>query len=331
RADLMWFNKDDPRVGDEPNILPPENSVPSRSWIEHAEAGARYLGQVTVWNNTIDFSLNYFYTYSDIPGAFANFEAVRDAIFGDPESLEPPNPGPGMRNPETGAGLTFEQFRDIGSEATIWIPAALWYPRTHIFGGTLTYSDYWTGAIWRLEASHQTKDPRIKPKPPFVGEREGEFTFEDFEQNFKATGRTTRMMLGADLFRSFPILDPLLGAGQPFFVSGQMFLEYKENISNTIGTLLDVNDRQRRWNPLYTVLVQYFFRGGQWVPLLVMLYDQDPQHFAIAPFLEYHPYDWLTIKAGQIWFTGSRFRQSSRFLHPFADRDEMFLRIQYDF
>jgi len=331
-ADLIWFHKDEPRIGAEPNVLPPKNSVPDRDWFDSAEVGARYLGQVAPLGKTVDFSLNYFFTYSDIPAAFADFPAVRNAIFGNPAELEPPNPGPGARNADTGAGLTFGQSRNLGSVATIWIPAALWYPRTHIFGGTLTYSDVdLTGAIWRLEVSHQTKDPRIKPKPPFVGDREGEFTFEDFEQNFKATGRTTRMMIGSDLFRSFPFLDPLLGGGQPFFISGQMFLEYKENISNTIGTLLDVNDRQRRWNPLYTLLVQYFFKGGQWVPLLVLLYDQDPEHFALAPFIEYHPRNWLTIKVGQVWFLGSRLRQSSRFLHPFAERDETFLRLQYDF
>ncbi|MGH7819335.1 MAG: DUF1302 family protein [Candidatus Binatia bacterium] len=322
RADLIWFNKDRPSTDTTGFVPPPKNSVPSRSWIDHAEIGARYLGQVVPFGKTVDFSLNYFNTYSDIPAAFANFPAIADSLL----------TSPGARDPNTGAGIVLEQRRNIGSQASIYIPAALWYPRTHIFGTTLTYSDIdLSGAIWRLEVSHQTKDPRIKPYPPFVGRREGEFTFSDFQQNFKATGRTTRMMLGADLFRSYELLDPILGAGQPFFISGQLFLEYKENISNTLGTLLDVNDRQKRWNPLYTLLVQYFFKGGQWVPLLIFIYDQDPQHFAVAPFLEYHPRNWLTIKVGQIWFTGSKYSQSSRFLHAFADRDETFVRIQYGF
>jgi hypothetical protein len=320
RADLLWFNKDQPNLGGE--IIPPKNAVQQGDWIDDAEVGVRYLSQVAPFDRTIDFSLNYFYTYSDIPGAFANFPAVADALFSHP----------GSRDAATGAGVTFDQQRNIGSVASIWIPAALIYPRTHIFGGTATYNDLdLTGVIWRLEASHQTDEPRIKPRPPFLAEREGEFTFDDFTQNFKATGRTTRLMLGADIFRSFPFLDSILGGGQPFFISGQAFFEYKENISNTVGTLLSVTDRQRRWNPLYTLLVQYFFKGGRWIPLLVVVYDQDPQQLAIAPFIDYHPRDWFTIKVGSILYTGSRFSQSSRFLHAFDDRDECFVRLQYEF
>ena len=137
--------------------------------------------------------------------------------------------------------------------------------------------------------------------------------------------------IGADLFRSFPFLDSILGAGQPFFISGQFFVEYKDNISNTVGTLLSVTDRQRRWNPLYTLLAQYFFKGGRWIPLLIVVYDQDPQQLAIAPFLDYHPRDWFTVKVGTIWYAGSSNSQSSRFLHAFADRDETFIRLQYEF
>ncbi len=320
RADLVWFNKDNPFADP---IDPPKNAVPSRSWIDHAEVGGRVLGQFNLLDRTFDFSLNYIYTYNDIPGAFANFPAIFDALLSGPI---------GFRDAQTGAGITFDQQRNIGSVATIWIPAALIYPRTHIFGGTLTYNDIdFTGSILRLELSHQTHDPRIKPRPPFLAEREGQFTLGDFEQNFKATGRTTRMMFGADLFRSFPFLDSILGGGQPFFISGQVFLEYKENISNTVGTLLSVSDRQKRWNPLYTLLAQYFFKGGRWVPVLIALYDQDPEHFAIQPTVEYHPWNWLTLKVGQIWFTGSKFAESSRFLHAFADRDETFVRLQYEF
>jgi len=232
----------------------------------------------------------------------------------------------------TGAGLTFDQQRNLGSVATIWIPAALVYPRTHIFGGTATYSDQeLTGAIWRLEVSHQTNDPRIKPRPPFLAEREGQFTFQDFQETFQHTGHTTRLMLGADLYRSFPWLDSFLGGGQPFFISGQTFFEYKENISNTVGTLLSVTDRQKRWNPLYTLLAQYFVKGGRWVPVLIAIYDQDPKQFAIAPIVEYHPRNWFTVKVGQIWFTGSKFNQSTRFLNAFDDRDETFVRLQYEF
>jgi hypothetical protein len=321
RADLMWFNKDEPNVGGA-EVIPPKNDVPSREWIDHAEVGARFLSQISPFDRTIDLSLNWFYTYSDIPGAFADFPAVADALFSHP----------GTRDPVTGAGVTFDQRRNLGSQASIWIPAALVYPRTHIFGGTATYSDLdWTGAIWRLELSHQTKDPRIKPRPPFLAEREGEFTFQDFEETFEHTGRTTRGMIGADLFRSFPFLDAILGGGQPFFISGQFFVEYKDNISNTVGTLLSVTDRQKRWNPLYTLLAQYFFKGGRWIPLLIVVYDQDPQQLAIAPFLDYHPRDWFTVKVGTIWYTGSSNNQSSRFLHAFADRDETFIRFQYEF
>ncbi len=320
RADLVWFNKDNPFADP---IDPPKNAVPSRSWIDHAEVGGRMLGQFNLFDRTFDFSLNYIYTYNDVPGAFANVPAVFDALFSGPI---------GSRDPTTGAGITFDQQRDIGSVATIWIPAALIYPRTHIFGGTLTYDDVdFTGSILRLEVSHQTKDPRIKPRPPFLAEREGQFTPEDFEQNFKATGRTTRFMFGSDVFRSFPFLDSVLGGGQPFFISGQVFLEHKENISNTVGTLLSVSDRQKRWNPLYTLLAQYFAKGGRWVWVLIALYDQDPEHFAVQPAVEYHPRNWLTLKVGQIWFTGSKFAESSRFLHAFADRDETFVRLQYEF
>lgn len=321
-ADIIWFNKDRPSTDTTGFVPQPKNSIPSRAWIGHAEAGARWMAQVAPFGKTVDFSLNYFYTYSDIPGAFANFGAVADSL----------GTAPGARDPNTGAGIVLGQRRNIGSEASLYVPAALWYPRTHILGGTATYSDSdLSGAIWRLEVSHQTKDPRIKPRPPFLAEREGEFEPSDFQQNFKATGRTTRMMVGADLFRSYELLDPILGGGEPLFISGQMFLEYKENITETLGTLLDVHDRQKRWNPLYTLLAQYFFKGGRWVPILILIYDQDPEHLAIAPFLEYHPRNWLTVKLGQIWFTGSRFRQSSRFLHAFADRDETFVRIQYEF
>ena len=139
------------------------------------------------------------------------------------------------------------------------------------------------------------------------------------------------MMFGGDLYRSFPFLDGILGAGQPIFLSGQVFLEYKENISNTIGTLLSVTDRQHRWNPLYTLLAQYYAKGGRWVPVLVLIYDQDPEQLAAAPLLEYHPRNWFTVKVGQIWFVGSRFSQSSRFFHAFDDRDETFVRLQYEF
>lgn len=322
KADLIWFNKNKPSTDTTGPVPQPENSIPSRKWIDHAEVGARWMSQIVPFGRTIDFSLNYLYLYSQIPGAFANFPAVADSL----------RTAPGRRDPTTGAGIVPGQRRNLGSTVSIYIPAALQYPRGHVFGATLTYSDRdVSGAIWRLEVSHQTKDPRIKPRPPFLAEREGQFQPSDFQQTFQATGRTTRIMLGSDLFRSYPFLDPILGPGQPLFISGQLFLEYKENISNTLGTLLDVHDRQKRWNPLYTLLAQYFFKGGRWVPLLILVYDQDAEHLVVAPFLEYHPRNWLTFKMGQILFTGSKFKESSRFLHAFADRDETFFRIQYEF
>lgn len=281
-----------------------------RGGLDDGSAGIRFLGQLY----SVDFTLNYWYGFNEIP-------SVRGAYF---EALT------------TFPGIPFDKgiipgsLYGTGAPLTVHVPVFVTWARRHIIGGTLTYQDFkWTGGIFRTEFSHSTKEPSTI-YPPLLGKRKGDINDRDFATGSRAFSDVTRLMFGFDKFGSYRWTDPIIGRGKSIFLSGQLFLEYEHNIAGRIGTLLAANDRRNRWNPLFTLLAQTWTMGGRLVPLLFGAYEVDTKILVLAPSFQYYWNDRLSFRAGQIWFIGSQFRDSLRFLNRFVDRDQTFFRVQVE-
>jgi uncharacterized protein DUF1302 len=233
--------------------------------------------------------------------------------------------GPG--NPGPGANL-----------ASGCLTAKFWYPWTHIFGMTATYNDYdYTGAVFRVEESFSTKEPR-NGVPPLAGPRARDFPRErDFATNGMRDTMVWRSMIGFDYLRALNIpgarrwptpLNSFFGQDQWLF-SVQFFDEYYSHYDHQIGLGDSVTDRMQQFNPLLTFVATGFFVQQRVRPWIAVGYDVN----ADFPFAwlqaEYNVGKQWSIRAGDVMWLGSRHAESFLYLNKYADRDNLFLRVTY--
>ena len=209
-----------------------------RDWIswDSSMAGARFFGQTFAG---IDFSLNYIFKRSEVPGTALAIDDLFDRRISQTGA---PNPRADLLAEGAAAlvsldadgnglpdGVDRQVERCINEEPQIILGSLhgvtpysgngilggdintftgceqirFWYPWTHILGVTATYNDYdYTGFIWRTEQSFSFKEPR-NHTPPLSGHRAGQYpTADDFDTHLKRTTQVWRSMIGFDLLRS---------------------------------------------------------------------------------------------------------------------------------
>ncbi len=236
--------------------------------------------------------------------------------------LPPTGPGSTYRNPFTGC-------EDV----------QFWYPWQHIIGATATYNDFSnTGAIFRLEASFVTKEPRSN-QPPLAADRAGQFpTKYDFESHLKRQTQVVRTMVGFDYLRTIwqqPPLwlrqTPILGSlmYDQWFFTFQFFNEYHAHADRIWGLLLSSTDRMQHFNPVLTYVMTGFFDKNRLRPFIAAGYDVNADFPVLWLQAEYYITPKLSLRIADIEYFGSRNNESFLFLHKYADRDTLFARLTY--
>ena len=154
------------------------DEAPART-LKASEIGFRLKG---IWNQ-IDFSLNYFWTISDDPGA-----KVRQDLATIGEPMQPDAVG------------------------TLQLPIDLFYPRSHVVGVSANYAEErFTQTVFRLESTYTTGVP--------VSLGEGVPAALDPDQNLYEASERTVLMLAFDR----PTWIKSLNSIRTFFLTGQLF------------------------------------------------------------------------------------------------------------
>jgi len=292
--------------------------------VHNSEAGLRILGKL----GDADFTLNYLYKRTEVPGGGVEWQ-----------ELFYPNGNPKLNDPSIGhtfasclAGRpTFVVGKSIrgyaNSIGTGCTHIFLWYPWTHIVGGTMTYNDFkYTGLIWRLEESVSTKEPRNRALP-LVGDRAYQLpNQQDFATKSTTDTLVWRSMIGFDLLRAFPFLPT---RHDQWLISMQLLNEYNANVKNQIGQLFEVHERMHHWNPTATLLATGFFMNSRFRPIIAGAYEFNSRFPVLWLQGEYYVNPRLSIRAGEILYMGSQFSANPLFLNKFADRDEAYIRFIY--
>ena len=246
------------------------------------------------------------------------------------------------RSSTTGNIVVLESMRGYPNRGfTGCLTVPFWYPWTHIAGATLTYNDYdFTGMILRLEQSYSTKEPR-NGVPALAGVRQGIFpTARDFETSNKRSTAVWRSMVGFDYLRSFPQYMP--AALRPYkylrtwfqdqwFLTFQFLNEYYSHADSQIGLLDSVTDRMQHWNPVFTFVATGFFLNNLFRPWVAAGYDVNAEFPLVWLQGTYFLSPQLQLRIGDIMYLGSKQNESFLFLHKYADRDTLFLRLTYYF
>ena len=324
-------------------------------------AGIRLLTQMF----GIDFSFNYIFKRAELPGT----SLVGEAVFcpeGDPEDptglLCRGDGGINFRPslvaqaataavlPGGNDDLILRCVRDkepllvlasihgSGNPASGCLPVKFWYPWTHIFGFTATYNDYeYTGAVFRLEESVSTKEPR-NGVPPLAGPRAGVFPqTRDFATNGMRDTMVWRSMIGFDYLRALNFswarqlptpFNSMLGQDQ-WLLSAQFFDEYYAHYDHQIGLGDSVTDRMQKFNPLLTFVATGFFVQQRLRPWIAVGYDINAKFPFAWVQAEYNIGQRWSIRVGDVMWLGSRHAESFLYFNKYADRDTLFMRVTY--
>jgi hypothetical protein len=274
-----------------------------------------------------------------------NDELRRRCLQADPRDFDQ-DPGP-PRSTTTGNVVILESLRNYdgnppgegtrGFTGCLTVP--FWYPWTHILGGTLTYNDYdITGMIFRLEQSYSTKEPR-NGVPALIGTRQGQFPQpRDFDEMLKRSTGVWRSMFGFDYLRSFPTYTPKMFRPYKYlrtwfqdqwFFTAQFLNEYYTHSRSQIGLLDSWTDRMHTWNPVLTFVMTGFFLNNVFRPFIAAGYDVNDKFPILWLQGTYFVTPKLSVRVGEILYMGSEYRESFLFLHKYADRDTLFLRLTY--
>jgi hypothetical protein len=342
--------------------------------LSRSMAGARLMGQTAIGG--LYFTLNYIWKRAEIPAPYIGWETLFD-----PNAI--PNPiGANLRNDKLTpalAGLAASQLGDLGpnqaalqdcmknstptlilgpttagkspygydfpskSLGAACVPVKLWYPYTHIFGGTLTYNDYaYTGFIWRTEQSLSTNEPRTK-YPALAGTRAGQFpNASDFARGGKETTAIWRSMVGFDYLRSpfhqhqLPTflrnvaLTRSLLTDQWFFTF-QFFNEYWSNVSHQLGQDFSLTNRHEHWNPILTWIMTGFFMHERMRPTIAAAYEVDTSFPVLWLQLQYFLTNQLQVRVGEVNYMGSAHAENFLLLNKYSDRDTSYVRFTYFF
>ena len=350
-----------PLLGKSDFVYLASRNVPTSTFsLEASEVGVRLLGTTFAG---IQISLNYLFKRSDLAGTSLTADALFDPALGQdgrPNSradlltqaaianLVPDTDGDGIgeANEELIRRCIFDEeplfvfgsLHGNGNLLTGCQPTPFWYPWTHVIGATATYNDYdWTGAVFRLEQSFSTKEPR-NGVPPLAGPRAGDFPrTRDFATNGMRQTEVWRSMFGFDYLRAIGLTaarkwpQPFrsLFGGDQWLFSAQFFNEYYSHASAQIGLLDSVTDRQHQWNPIFTSLATGFFVNQRLRPTLAFSYDVNDAFPVLWLQAEYNIGTRWAVRVGDVLYLGSKNAETFLFLHRYADRDNLYLRLTY--
>jgi hypothetical protein len=336
--------------------------------LDASMAGVRFLGKTI---GGLDFSLNYLWKRAEVPGTPIAVHQLFDAANPNPPGGTSPNirvdklleaaaaeatpldPDSGI---PTGRMALIE--RCLRKEPVIFlqsihgpksdgttnlltgcINAAQWYPYTHIVGATATYNDYnFTGAIFRLEQSFSTKEPR-NGAPPLAGPRAGQYpTARDFDTSNKRDTRAWKSMIGFDYLAAFPKYAPPFVLQYKYLrtwftdqwlLSGQFLTEYYSNVSGQVGNVYSITDREQHWNPIFTFVATGFFLNNLFRPWIAAGYDVNAEFPLLWLQGTYFISKKVAVRVGSIQYFGSGRAESFLYLNKYADRDTLFARLTY--
>jgi len=336
---------------------------------ENSMVGTRVLGKAL---GQVDFTLNYLFKRAD-PAVGIEWGTLFDETqpgtgtirtdslygFGVPGQDLRAGIDRCLRNNQVGTFVAGWDAYGYNSDAnpindrgaTGCLPVFHWYPWTHVIGFTSTYNDFdYTGAVFRLEQSWSTKEPRNfsigayggkdadhirqftdelgNPCPPGV-------TFcpnvKAFREKSKTTTSVWRSMVGFDLLRAFTWM-PITRNDQ-WFLTGQQLITYQnDNRPSNLNAFTNApRDRHQRWEQLYTLSGSGFFLKGKFEPLWAYAYSVNAkQHLILMQFYWHSLYFRnLDLFAGTSLYLGSRFQTDASFLNYYADRDAFWIRLQY--
>ncbi len=361
KTDAQDFAEMGPLLGNSDFIYLIDDDFPKKVLsFEGSAAGVRFLGRIF---GSIDFSLNYVFKRAEIPGT-----ALHGRSLFDPAIAQNGFPNPRLdllaqaavaaASPDfDGNGISdgsdalirrcihqkeplfvLASIHGSGNPLSGCLSTKFWYPWTHIVGATLTYNDNdFTGAVFRMEQSVSTKEPR-NGVPPLAGPRAGNFpTTRDFETNGMRDSMVWRSMVGFDYLRALGIraarswpqpFRSLLGQDQ-WLLSLQFFDEYYSHARNQIGLLDSVTDRQQQFNPLFTFVATGFFVQQRLRPWISLGYDVNGKFPFAWLQAEYNIGKSWTVRAGDVIWMGSKNAETFLPFNKYADRDNLFVRITY--
>jgi len=342
---------------------------------ENSMVGTRLLGKAF---DNFDFSINYLFKRAD-PGVFLKLDRLFDKTkpgtgafrndtlfgFGIPgrdlqtglnRCLSGQNKQAAFLNGAEVYGYNSDANPNNDRSLTGCLPTGYWYPWTHIIGFTTTYNDFdYTGAVFRLEESWSTNEPRNFLFDAYGGKdtahangfhTEGNVkdrtecpaggTFCPGARAFKFKGKTGsavwRSMLGVDLLRTLTWLPGFLGKS-PMFLTGQQFVTYQnDNRPTNLNAFTNApRDRHQRWEQLYTVSGSGFFLNGKLEPLWAFAYSVNAKQplWLLQTFWHGLYFQNLDLFTGMAIYMGSKNQVDGSSLNYYADRDTYWIRLQY--
>jgi hypothetical protein len=303
----------------------------------------------------VDFTLNYLFKRTDLPGSAVYFDDLFDRSIADdgspnarPDKLAeagqaeftPDSNGNGIPDgredlirrclEENEPVFLFASLRGYpANHATACLRKTFWYPWTHVAGATLTYNeDRYTGMIFRLEESVSTKEPRNGVRPA-AGVRAGQFpTARDFDTNLMRRTAVWRSMLGFDWLRAFPFIP--ITRNDPWFLTFQWLNEYYAHSRGETGITGSITDRMQHWNPLFTFLATGYFVNSRLRPIVAAAYDANAEFPIFWVQAEWFATKRASFRIGEVLYAGSKFAESFLFLNKYADRDTLYVEVAYE-
>lgn len=352
------------------NIDGSRHQIRGTKW-ENSMVGTRLMGKAF---DNFDFTLNYLLKRAD-PAALVEWGAAFDANQPGTGALRPDFPLffnrniPGLGSPEQEAAFFDRCMRQnqaaflVGGDVygynsdanpnndrtgTFCLPVAHYYPWTNVFGFTTTYNDFdYTGAVFRLEESWSTNEPRNfsvgnfgplnnpttdelgNPCPAQPGTCPNS---KAFRKKSKSGSAVWRSMIGFDLLRTWTFLPGTFGRDQ-WFLTGQHLMTYQNNNrpSHLNAFTNAPFDRHQRWEQLFTFAGTGFFARGKLEPLWAYAYSPNAKQHLVLLQTFWHGLYFrnLDLYAGLALYPGSRFRTDASFLNYYADRDTVWARLIY--
>ncbi len=328
------------------------NDIPTKTLsFDASVVGLRVLGKTF---GGLDFTLNYIYKRSDLPGTAIQFHDLFDPALST-------TGGPNPRLDKLAEAVAAEATPDLNGNgiadgrealierclvreepvyiigslrgrsqnlATACLTKPFHYPWTHIIGGTLTYSDTdRTGLVFRLEQSYSTKEPANGMRPA-AGSRAGEFpTARDFDTKLLREKSVWRSMVGFDTLRAFPWMP--LTRHDPWILTFQFRNEYYNHVNGHVGPTFSITDRPQHWNPLLTFMATGYFVNSRFRPTFAAAYDVAVSFPVFWMQGEVYLADRWTLRLGDVIYAGSKHAESFVLLNHYADRDTLFFQISY--
>lgn len=338
---------------------------------DQSMVGTRVLGKAF---ENFDFTINYLYKRAD-PAAFVIWDGAWDASLPGTGALRPDFPiflandpvqraqwfDTCMRRNQSAflVGADVYGYNADGNPnndrpGTFCLGTGHFYPWTHVIGFTVTYNDFdYTGAVFRLEQSWSTNEPRnfsvrnsaqqLRLHPPqdeFGNECPGGFEAGNttcpntraLRKRSKTGSAVWRSMIGFDLLRSIQWLPGTFGRDQ-WFITGQHLLTYNnDNRPTALNPFTNAPfDRVQRWEQLFTLSGSGFFAKGKLEPLFAYAYSPNAKQHLILLQTWWHGlyFQKLDLYTGLALYPGSRFRTDQSFLNYYADRDTWWIRLVY--